>query len=73
MDHLLSKEKEVEKIFPVQFWKVREAQSRSSSFFENQITEDIRDKNMIFLKSCKISKIRTRYLKLNVEQFLLKI
>jgi hypothetical protein len=28
---------------------VREAQSRSSSFFENQITEDIRDKNMIFL------------------------
>ena len=49
MDHLLSKEKEVEKIFPVQFWKVREAQSRSSSFFENQITEDIRDKNMIFL------------------------
>ena len=49
MDHLLSKEKEVKKIFPVQFWKVREAQSRSSSFFENQITEDIRDKNMIFL------------------------
>ena len=49
MDHLLSKEKEVEKIFPVQFWKVREAQSRSSSFFENQITEEIRDKNMIFL------------------------
>ena len=49
MDHLLSKEKEVEKIFPVQFWKVREAQSRSSSFFENQITEDIRDKNIIFL------------------------
>ncbi len=50
MDHLLSKEKEVQKkIFPVQFWKVREAQSRSSSFFENQITEDIRDKNMIFL------------------------
>ena len=28
---------------------------------------------MIFLKSCKISKIRTRYLKLNVEQFLLEI
>ena len=49
MDHLLSTEKEVEQIFPVQIWKVREAQSRSSSFFENQITEDIRDKNMIFL------------------------
>ena len=28
---------------------------------------------MIFLKSCKISKIRKRYLKLNVEQFLLEI
>ena len=49
MDHLLSKEKEVQKDISCSVLEGANAQSKRSSFFENQITEDIRDKNMIFL------------------------